>query len=150
MSCLCAAPRVASAIMSVAQPSGAGRVSTPQVARLTQGLMRPVANDHGGVGGIDVYRAYSRAVGGREVRFVDIVEIPPGSSIGIHRHGDDEETYILLGGRGTMMLDGVEVPVTAGDVVVNRPFGEHGLRNDSADSIHLVVIETARDEGPMA
>jgi mannose-6-phosphate isomerase-like protein (cupin superfamily) len=143
--------------MSVAQPSGAGRVSPPRVAHLSQGLMRRVANDHGGAGGIDVYRAYGRADGARDVRFIDIVEVPPGSSIGIHRHGDDVETYILLGGRGTMTLDGVEVPVTAGDVVVNRPFGEHGLRNDSAVPIHLVVIETVsqatsplRSEGPAA
>ena len=63
-------------------------------------------------------------------RFVDLVEIPVGADIGLHTHDRDaEELYVIVCGTGSMRLDGDELTVRAGDVIVNRPGGSHGLRN---------------------
>ena len=67
--------------------------------------------------------------------------LPPGTSIGKHRHGQDEELYLVLEGEGLMELDGVEFPVRPGSVILNKPHGTHGLRNTSQAVLKLFVVE---------
>lgn len=103
---------------------------------------------HDGDGKIMVHRAFERLASRPDVAFIDLVVLPPGTSIGRHRHGDDEETYLILRGAGLMWLDGEEFRVHAGDVLVNRPYGEHGLVNDRAVDLHLLVFQVGpRDFG---
>ncbi|GAB3079001.1 cupin domain-containing protein [Micromonospora schwarzwaldensis] len=106
-------------------------------------LMRTVVADHGGVGELRAHRAYDRSTAVAGVAFIDLVVVPPGSSIGLHRHGDDQETYVLLRGEATMHRGGEEFRVRAGDVVVNPPHTVHGLLNDSPADVHLLVYEIA-------
>ena len=54
----------------------------------------------------------------------------PGADIGRHTHGpDNEELYVIVSGKGFMVLDGEEFEVGPGDVILNRPGGTHGLKN---------------------
>ena len=74
--------------------------------------------------------------------FIDMTEIPPGHSIGLHRHGKhDEEVYVVVSGSGEMTLGGATFAVHPGDVVVNPPGGAHGLRNTEADVLRIVVLD---------
>ena len=75
------------------------------------------------------------------VHFVDYAVLPPGASIGRHRHGRDEELYLVLEGSGMLHLDGRDVRVGPGSVIVNRAGGVHGLRNDTEAPLRLFVIE---------
>jgi quercetin dioxygenase-like cupin family protein len=76
--------------------------------------------------------------------WVDLVEVPPGRSIGRHRHStQDEEIYICIEGHSTMEVDGEQIPFGPGDVVVNRPGGVHGLVNTGDDVVRMVVVDTA-------
>jgi mannose-6-phosphate isomerase-like protein (cupin superfamily) len=106
---------------------------------------------HGGSGEILFQRPLSSEDFEGPWRFVDYAVLPPGTSIGVHTHGDDEELYIILEGSGTMHLDGSEFRVGPGAVVLNRRFGTHGLRNDGEVPLRLVVVEVScggeRDEG---
>jgi mannose-6-phosphate isomerase-like protein (cupin superfamily) len=104
-------------------------------------LLRGKEHDHGGLGTILAHRLFSRAEGSAGAEFIDIAVLPPGTSIGRHRHGRDRETYVVLSGSGLMYRDGTEFRVDTGDVVVNRPYGEHGLVNDSAADLWLLVFE---------
>lgn len=106
-------------------------------------LLESKERDHGGLGTILAHRVYARGAGGRGAEFIDIAVLPPGTSIGRHRHGADRETYIVLSGSGLMYRDGEEFRVGAGDVVVNRPYGEHGLLNDAERDLQLLVFEEA-------
>ncbi|TQJ46466.1 cupin domain-containing protein [Streptomyces sp. NBC_00080] len=111
-------------------------------------LLRGKEHDHGGLGTILAHRVFSRPEGGPGAEFIDIAVLPPGTSIGRHRHGRDRETYIVLSGSGLMHRDGAEFRVAAGDVVVNRPHGEHGLVNDSAADLWLLVFEEELRDHP--
>ncbi|MEU6846771.1 cupin domain-containing protein [Streptomyces sp. NPDC046716] len=104
-------------------------------------LLAPKTHDHGGTGTLHAHRAFARRPGGHGAEFVDLAVLPPGTSIGRHRHGADRETYIVLDGSGLMFRDGVRFRVAAGDVVVNRPYGEHGLVNDGTRELRLLVFE---------
>ena len=74
-------------------------------------------NSHGGVGSIDIYRAFRRKDFDGAWDFAIRVIMPPGSSMGEHSHEDDEEMYIILKGESTMinqitryMLDDISLP----------------------------------------
>lgn len=75
------------------------------------------------------------------IRFINYTVLPSGTSIGEHTHGDDEELYIILEGSGLMTVDGETKEVRAGDIVVNKPFGTHGLINDSDLDLKILVLE---------
>ncbi|MFF2409959.1 cupin domain-containing protein [Streptomyces sp. NPDC058092] len=93
------------------------------------------------MGSLLAHRVYDRETAPAGVGFVDVVILPAGASIGVHRHGDDEESYIILRGSGLMHLDDAEFRVDAGDVIPNRPHGTHGLVNDGDEDLHLLVFE---------
>ena len=67
--------------------------------------------------------------------------MPKGTTIGLHKHGNDEELYIILEGTGVMHVDGEDKAVTAGDIIVNKPFGVHGLENNSEEDLKILVLE---------
>ncbi|MGQ4619740.1 cupin domain-containing protein [Nocardia sp. R7R-8] len=76
--------------------------------------------------------------------FIDYVEIPPGVSIGDHRHTEaEEEFYLFLSGAGLMRLEDDVFEVAAGDLVRNKPNGLHGLTNNGPEIIRLFVFELA-------
>ncbi|MEJ7598826.1 MAG: cupin domain-containing protein [Kofleriaceae bacterium] len=97
---------------------------------------------HGGVGEIAWARIADAAALTGACNFIDYAVIPPGASIGRHRHADsEEELYLVLEGTGELWRDGDHLAVRAGDVIRNRPGGEHGLVNTGAGSLRLFVIE---------
>ena len=77
-------------------------------------------------------------------RLIALVEIPPGSSLGRHLHGPDEEEFCLvLNGQGVMWRNGEEFPVRAGDLIRNPPEGEHSLYNLGPDPLRIFVFEVS-------
>ena len=97
---------------------------------------------HGGVGEIQFARVADAAAFAGGCNFVDYAVVPPGASIGRHRHADDEEElYLVLEGEAMMWRDGDQLAVRAGDLVRNRPGGEHGLVNTGTGPLRLFVIE---------
>lgn len=98
---------------------------------------------HGGKELIRTRRVRQRG-DGTAFNFIDLTVLPVGSDIGLHRHTrDNEEVYVVVTGRGMMTLDGAEFEVSPGDVIVNRPGGEHALRNTGDTELRLVVLEAA-------
>jgi len=74
--------------------------------------------------------------------FIDLTEVPPGHSIGVHTHGlEDEEVYVIVAGQGEMTLNGQTFDVEPGDVVVNPRGGTHALTNTGSEPLRLVVLD---------
>jgi quercetin dioxygenase-like cupin family protein len=113
---------------------------TGPVRRLgEQALARVCA--HGGEGTIDFARVFAAGDFSSPIHFVDYAVLPPGSSIGRHTHGANEELYLVLEGSGLMHLDGRDFQVGPGTVILNRAGGTHGLRNDSGAPVRIFVVE---------
>ena len=99
-----------------------------------------VPNCHDGEGTVSVVDVFDKF--STKMQFLHYTVLPPGSSIGSHKHADDEEFYVVLEGSGEMELDGANQTVSAGDVIMNKPHGTHGLRNVSeTDELKLLVFE---------
>lgn len=103
--------------------------------------LEPMAECHDGKGVLQHVGLFGAEEFKMPIRFINYTILPPGTSIGLHTHGNDEEMYIILEGNGEMEVDGERAPVAAGDIVVNRPFGTHGLFNTSAADIRILVME---------
>ena len=88
-------------------------------------------NSHAGKGPVKLYEIWEKSDFQSKCDFIDRVVIPPGSEVGYHKHGNNEEIYIVLSGTSTMILDGHPHIIKKGDMILNSAFGEHGLINNS-------------------
>lgn len=84
--------------------------------------------------------------GGKSVQFVHDDILPPGSTIGVHRHSGDQEYYYIVSGCGVMTLDGQEHDVASGDITVVFPGGTHGLANRSEQDLRIIVISVKESD----
>ncbi|MCL2512604.1 MAG: cupin domain-containing protein [Oscillospiraceae bacterium] len=102
------------------------------------------APNHGGEGLARMSSVYRRAELDSPLSFINYTVLPPGASIGIHTHRDDEEVYVILEGTGIMEVDGAKIPVKAGDTVLNKPFGSHALYNGPGGDMRVLIFEAAK------
>jgi len=98
---------------------------------------------HGGEGKIRSCRVFDSGAFEGAWNFVDYAVLPPGTSIGCHTHGRNEEMYLVMEGEGTLSLDGETFPVRPGSVILNRSGGTHGLANDSGAELRIFVVEVS-------
>ena len=75
------------------------------------------------------------------IGFINYTVLPVGASFGLHTHGNDNEVYVILEGCGLYTADKEEAKVTTGDVLVNRPYGSHSLRNTGDIPLRVLVME---------
>ena len=80
------------------------------------------------------------------LKFNIYCEIEPGSSIGYHRHGENEEVYVVLEGQGVMTVNDQARTVKAGDVILNKPGWSHGLKNTFGEMLRILVFEVNKEE----
>jgi mannose-6-phosphate isomerase-like protein (cupin superfamily) len=97
---------------------------------------------HGGEGLIRFVRVAERCAMAGGCNFIDLAELPPGTSIGSHTHApSEEEFYLILEGAGRMIRNGEAFDVRAGDLIRNPPGGTHSLRNTGAGPLRIFVFE---------
>jgi quercetin dioxygenase-like cupin family protein len=106
--------------------------------------LKDLEHCHDGTGVLKYVDLFENEAFATNIRFFHHTVLPAGTSIGEHTHGNDEELYIILEGKGIMTVDGEVREVHAGDVIVNKPFGTHGLQNDSGEELKILVIEVCK------
>lgn len=103
-------------------------------------------SSHGGTGAVDLYEIWGNSDFKSNVDFIDRVVVPPGSTVGFHKHDNNEEMYIVLDGTGLMKIENKEVSISKGDMILNPVGGRHGLVNNSSENIDLLVVQINVDE----
>ena len=66
--------------------------------------------------------------------------IPPGNSVGFHKHEGDFELYYVLEGEGLLNDDGLETTVRKGDVVRTGHGESHSIENVGDKDLELMAI----------
>ena len=102
---------------------------------------RTLHKNHDGIGPIEFRRLLEQADFSTPIDFVDFTIIPPGSTIGMHRHVGNEEIYFIVAGRPLVAVDGNERRLEPGAIAVVRSGQSHGLINDSSDEVKIFVIQ---------
>lgn len=64
----------------------------------------------------------------------------PGQFHSLHAHAGMDKVYQVVEGEGTLLLDGRELPMRAGELVVAPDGVPHGIRNASDSRLLVLVI----------
>lgn len=78
---------------------------------------------------------------GGPISFLNYTILDPNATIGLHKHGNDQEIYMFLEGTGKMTVNDEECTVIPGDIVVNPPYGTHGVVNSPDGKMTILVWE---------
>ena len=69
--------------------------------------------------------------------------LPPNTELSyFHIHIQNEETYIIIKGKGDFQVDDDCIPVTEGSVIRVAPKGVRSLRNTSSEAMVYIVIQS--------
>ena len=77
---------------------------------------------------------------------VSLNVVPAGKGIPfLHRHQENDEVYIVVGGRGQFLVDGECIDVEEGSVLRMRPTAARAWRNNSAAPLYFLCIQYRAD-----
>jgi mannose-6-phosphate isomerase-like protein (cupin superfamily) len=63
----------------------------------------------------------------------------------LHRHQQNDEVYIVVGGRGQFLVDGECIDVAEGSVLRMSPPAARGWRNHSEEPLYFLCIQYQAD-----
>jgi mannose-6-phosphate isomerase-like protein (cupin superfamily) len=118
-------------------------------SRLYKELLQPVAAMNGGKGTVLARRVLGPAVYVGNWAFVDHVVLPPGSSVGRHRHQGVEEIYYVMNGEGSVSVAAETAPIRRYDAVPIHAKEAHAIENTGALDLELMVIGVALQKGEL-
>jgi Mannose-6-phosphate isomerase len=102
------------------------------------------ANQRGGVGELVKAGLLDFPVNGSIFSAMSVLTIPPGSSIGVHLHPDDEEAYIVISGTATYTSEEGEHPMGPGDIALCYQGEKHGIANTGETDLVMAGIVVKR------
>lgn len=75
----------------------------------------------------------------KSARLFARLSLPPGSSIGEHRHTGEAEMFYFLRGEGVVTDDGERIPVRAGDAMTTPSGHSHSVENTGTEDLVLIA-----------
>ena len=66
--------------------------------------------------------------------------LPPGASIGMHKHEMEDEVFIIERGSGILDDGRNRTKVESGDVILTGNGEEHALINDGDEPLELIAV----------
>jgi quercetin dioxygenase-like cupin family protein len=73
---------------------------------------------------------------------LDLYCVAPGQAQNAHTHEGQDKVYYVLEGSGQFTLGGAEYELSAGEALVAPAGVEHGLLNDGAGPLLVLVVVT--------
>ena len=70
------------------------------------------------------------------------LEVPSGIDQELHSHEEAEQVYIVVSGRGTMMVAGDRQEISPGDLVLVPPATDHSIENSNAEDLCCVSVQS--------
>jgi len=81
------------------------------------------------------------------IKEIGWMTLAPGHSIGLHKHNDNDDAYIIVSGTGEFTdSSGNTYPVAGGDITIARPGQSHALKNTGNVSLYFLDV-VAKDAG---
>ncbi|SDH80568.1 cupin domain-containing protein [Desulfosporosinus hippei] len=66
--------------------------------------------------------------------------LKPGTSIGLHEHVGDFETYVVLSGEGMVDDNGEHKSVKPGDVIITKNGEKHSIENTGSVDLEVMAL----------
>ena len=75
------------------------------------------------------------------IKEIGWMTLQPGASIGMHKHENNEDAYIIVSGQGVFTDSaGKETPVKGGDITIARPGDTHALKNSGNEPLVFLDV----------
>lgn len=71
---------------------------------------------------------------------VGLNSFEPGQSHALHAHAGQDKVYLVIEGEGLFLLEGRELAMRAGDLLVAPDGVPHGIHNTSEDRLIVLAI----------
>jgi uncharacterized cupin superfamily protein len=105
-----------------------------------------VASHDGSAGEIQFQRRRLAAAAGSARIGCSLYEVPAGArQMPVHRHGDEEEIFYVLGGGGLSWQRGAACTVGPGDVIVHPPRGDEHTFLAGDEALELLAFGNGSD-----
>ncbi|MBT4483732.1 MAG: cupin domain-containing protein [Candidatus Latescibacteria bacterium] len=116
-------------------------------AQLDRSLLKPSTGSHQGKGTIYFRRLWQRDSFKTNLARIGHGILPPGTSIGLHKHNAVEEIYHVLSGKGRITVNDHTWDVAAGDAVPCPLYDSHGIYNNSNKDLEIIIIAIEMKKG---
>jgi mannose-6-phosphate isomerase-like protein (cupin superfamily) len=91
-------------------------------------------------------KLFLRRLLGSEGLEISLNVAPPGKEMPfLHRHQQNDEVYVVVGGRGQFLVDGESINVAEGSVLRLSPPAARAWRNDSDAPLYFLCIQYRAD-----
>ena len=114
--------------------------------KLDPSLLSPVEKMHGGSGTVRYRRALRPEVFYTDWSYVDHLVLPPGASVGAHRHEGVEELYYLVKGAGTVRINDESAAIRKGAAIPVHLNEVHSFANTGDSDLEFLIIGVARQK----
>lgn len=82
-----------------------------------------------------------QATDDQAIKEIGLMTLRPGDSIGLHKHADNEDTYIIISGRGLFTdSEGNEFIVGPQSVTIAGPGESHALKNTGNENLVFIDL----------
>lgn len=125
----------------------------PKPAFITMHLdreqLKPVSGLNGGKGTVRYRRVLTPEVFFTNWAYVDHLLVPPGASVGRHRHIGVEEFYYVINGAGSARINDETAPIQKGDAVPVLLTDVHSFENTGSGDLEFMIVGIAREKGKL-
>jgi len=94
----------------------------------------------GGKGAVTIRHFFTKDEIKAKCRLCGRLILPPGASIGMHKHEMEDEVFIIERGSGIMDDGRGQTRIAAGDVILTGNGQEHALINDGHEPLELIAV----------
>jgi mannose-6-phosphate isomerase-like protein (cupin superfamily) len=94
----------------------------------------------GGTGSVEILHVFRTEELRGKARLVARLRLARGSSIGLHRHDNEEEIFYIISGAGVVTDDGNTTRVGPGDAVLTGGGASHSIGNQEEEPLELMAV----------
>ncbi|MDP2989388.1 MAG: cupin domain-containing protein [Kiritimatiellota bacterium] len=99
-----------------------------------------VRNIRNGIGNVTVQHLFKKEEITARTRMCSRLTLPPGVSIGMHKHEGEDELFIVTRGKGLIDDGQSREPVQAGDAILTGKGEAHAVINNGREPLEMIAI----------
>ncbi len=98
------------------------------------------SNMRGGVGNVTFQHFFKKDEITARTRLCSRLTLPPGASIGLHKHDGEDELFIVTRGMGLIDNGQTRESVQAGDAILTGKGESHAVINSGLEPLEIIAI----------